>query len=84
MDHEFDGVSFYPRIFDLMTGALRVNASIPPLDYILVGQPSWAHQDILRYATSASRQRTNPLPREGLAARSGDYVCRSNSLNERR
>ena len=29
-------------------------------------------------------QRTNPLPREGLAARSGDYVCRSNSLNERR
>src|SRR5882762_9413353 len=29
-------------------------------------------------------QRTNPLPREGLAARSCDYVCRSNSLNERR
>jgi hypothetical protein len=33
---------------------------------------------------SEKRQRTNPLPREGLAARSGDYVCRSNSLNERR
>ncbi len=34
--------------------------------------------------TSASRHRTKPLSREGLAARSGDYVCRSNSLNERR
>jgi hypothetical protein len=33
---------------------------------------------------SQTCQRTNPLPREGLAARSGDYVCRSNSLNERR
>jgi hypothetical protein len=29
-------------------------------------------------------QRTNPLSREGLAARSGDYVCRSNALKERR
>ena len=29
-------------------------------------------------------QRTNPLSREGLAARSGDYVCRSNYLNERK
>ena len=27
---------------------------------------------------------TNPLWREGLAARSGDYVCRSNYLNERK
>ena len=33
---------------------------------------------------SVQGHRTNPLPREGLAARSGDYVCRSNSLNERR
>ena len=29
-------------------------------------------------------QGTNPLSREGLAARSGDYLCRSNYLNERR
>ena len=27
---------------------------------------------------------TNPLSREGLAAQSGNYVCRSNYLNERR
>jgi hypothetical protein len=33
---------------------------------------------------SALRQRTNPLSREGPAARSGDYVCRSNYLNERK
>jgi hypothetical protein len=33
---------------------------------------------------SASRQRTNPLTREGLAAQSSDYVCRSNYLNERK
>jgi hypothetical protein len=29
-------------------------------------------------------QRTNPLTREGLAAQSSDYVCRSNYLNERK
>src|SRR5260370_42232977 len=29
-------------------------------------------------------QRTNPLCGRGLAARSGDYVCRSNYLNERK
>jgi len=29
-------------------------------------------------------QGTNPLSREGLAARSGDYVFRSNYLNKRR
>ena len=34
--------------------------------------------------TSDLGQRTNPLSREGLVARSGDYVCRSNYLNERR
>jgi hypothetical protein len=33
---------------------------------------------------SAMRHRTNPLSREGPAARSGDYVCRSNYLNERK
>jgi hypothetical protein len=33
---------------------------------------------------SGPGQRTNPLPQEGLAARSGNYVCRSNYLNERR
>jgi hypothetical protein len=33
---------------------------------------------------SVKCQRTNPLSREGLAARSGDYVCRSNYLNERK
>jgi hypothetical protein len=33
---------------------------------------------------SALRQRTNPLTREGLAAQSSDYVCRSNYLNERK
>ncbi len=41
-------------------------------------------RDASYLARSAVGQRTNPLPREGLAARSGDYVCRSNSLNERR
>jgi len=35
-------------------------------------------------AMSEKCQRTNPLSREGLAARSGDYVCRSNYLNERK
>jgi hypothetical protein len=34
--------------------------------------------------TSDMGQRTNPLSREGLAAQSGNYVCRSNYLNERR
>ncbi|HJY47527.1 MAG TPA: hypothetical protein VJ349_02590, partial [Stellaceae bacterium] len=29
-------------------------------------------------------QGTNPLTREGLAAQSSDYVCRSNYLNERK
>jgi hypothetical protein len=29
-------------------------------------------------------QRTNPLTREGLAARSSDYVYSSNYLNERK
>jgi len=29
-------------------------------------------------------QRTNPLCGRGLAARLGDYVCRSNYLNERK
>jgi hypothetical protein len=33
---------------------------------------------------TAKKRRTNPLSREGLAARSGDYVCRSNYLNERK
>jgi hypothetical protein len=32
----------------------------------------------------ATRQRTNPLTREGLAARSSDYVYSSNYLNERK
>ena len=31
----------------------------------------------------AMGQRTNPLSREGLAARSGDYIYRSNYLIER-
>jgi hypothetical protein len=35
-------------------------------------------------ATSDVGQRTNPLCGRGLAARSGDYVCRSNYLNERK
>jgi hypothetical protein len=35
-------------------------------------------------AVSEKGQRTNPLSREGLAAQSGNYVCRSNYLNERR
>jgi hypothetical protein len=33
---------------------------------------------------SEKGHRTNPLSREGPAARSGDYVCRSNYLNERK
>jgi hypothetical protein len=33
---------------------------------------------------SAVRLRTNPLTREGLAARSSDYVYSSNYLNERK
>jgi hypothetical protein len=36
------------------------------------------------WSRSAMSQRTNPLWRECLAARSGDYVCRSNYLNERK
>ena len=37
-----------------------------------------------RLVMSEKCQRTNPLTREGLAAQSSDYVCRSNYLNERK
>ena len=36
------------------------------------------------HMTSEKGHRTNPLTREGLAAQSSDYVCRSNYLNERK
>ncbi len=41
--------------------------------------------DSTRTSSYVRKVPTNePASREGLAARSGDYVCRSNSLNERR
>jgi hypothetical protein len=69
--------------------AAHMAASLTLLQITSVERPGdfrlWRHlTDLGISRMSASRQRTNPLPREGLAARSGDYVCRSNSLNERR
>ena len=67
----------------------------PTTERILVGQDSWlssphplmigqATTDVCVSRMSALRQGTNPLTREGLAAQSSDYVCRSNYLNERK
>jgi hypothetical protein len=44
----------------------------------------WRKADIRKLSTSVKCHRTNPLTREGLAAQSSDYVCRSNYLNERK
>src|ERR1700716_1109410 len=55
-----------------------------PFPFANPSPPSgWAEVFHLQAAEHAQHT-TNPLPREGLAARSGDYVCGSNSLNERR
>ena len=49
---------------------------------VRIAPESGLKSDIARGPKSA--QRTNPLTREGLAAQSSDYVCRSNYLNERK
>src|SRR6266403_5194915 len=55
-----------------------------PLHFASPSPPSGWAEDFHLQAAEHAQHTTKPLPREGLAARSGDYVCRSNSLNERR
>src|SRR5712672_955112 len=55
-----------------------------PLHFASPSPPSGWAEDFHLQAAEHAQHTTNPLAREGPAARSGDYVCRSNYLNERK